>query len=63
MLAEAFALEAADSQRLVDDLLAAGGSRRFGVHLAGPEEPAALLSLQVAADVFLEAFGDTADLL
>jgi ribosomal protein S18 acetylase RimI-like enzyme len=63
VLAEAFALEAAERQRLVDDLLADGGSRRFGVHLAGPDDPAARLSLQVAADVFLEAFGDTADLL
>ena len=63
MLAEAFALPAPESQRLVDDLLAAGGTRRFGVHVAGPDDAAALLSLQVAADVFLGAFGNTPDLL
>ena len=39
MLAQAFALEAAESQRLVDDLLADGGSRRFRVHLAGRTTP------------------------
>jgi hypothetical protein len=63
MLVRAFALEGAESQRLVDDLLADGGSRRFRVHLAGPDDAAALLSLQVAADVFLGAFGNTPDLL
>ena len=63
MLAQAFALAAPESQRLVDDLLADGGSRRFRVHLAGPDDAAALLSLQVAADVFLGAFGNTPDLL
>jgi ribosomal protein S18 acetylase RimI-like enzyme len=63
VLADAFALEAAESQRLVDDLLADGGSRRFRVHLAGPDDAAALLSLQVAADVFLGAFGNSPDLL
>ena len=63
MLAEAFALEAQESQRLVDDLLGDGGGRRFRVHLAGPDDVAALLSLQVAADVFLGAFGNTPELL
>ena len=63
MLAEAFALPAPESQRLVDDLLADGGTRRFGVHVSGPDDAAALLSLQVAADVFLGAFGNTPDLL
>jgi len=63
MLAEAFALPAPESQRLVDDLLAECGTRRFGVHVAGPDDAAALLSLQVAADVFLGAFGNTPDLL
>ena len=63
MLAEAFALEAQETQRLVDDLLADGGDRRFQVHLAGPDDVAALLSLQVAADVFLGAFGNTPELL
>ena len=63
MLAEAFALEDQETQRLVDDLLGDGGARRFRVHLAGPDDVAALLSLQVAADVFLGAFGNTPDLL
>jgi hypothetical protein len=63
VLAEAFALEAQESQRLVDELLADGGDRRFRVHLAGPDDVAALLSLQVAADVFLGAFGNTPELL
>ena len=63
MLAEAFALDAREAQRLVDDLLADAGTQRFSVHLAGPDDAAALLSLQVAADVFLDAFGNTADLL
>jgi GNAT superfamily N-acetyltransferase len=63
VLAEAFALEAQETQRLVDDLLADGGDRRFRVHLAGPDDVAALVSLQVAADVFLGAFGNTPELL
>ena len=64
MLAEAFALDPVEAQRLVDDLLEKSeGTRRFSVHLAGPDDAAALLSLQVAADVFLEAFGNTAELL
>ena len=63
MLAQTFALAASESQRLVDDLLADGGTRRFRVHLAGPDDAASLLSLQVAADVFLGAFGNTPDLL
>jgi hypothetical protein len=63
VLAEAFALDAGDAQRLVDELLETAGSRRFSVHVAGPHDAAALLSLQVAADVFLEAFGNTAELL
>jgi GNAT superfamily N-acetyltransferase len=63
VLAEAFALDAREAQRLVDDLLADGGTRRFRGHPAGPDDVAALLSLQVAADVFLDTFGDTPDLL
>ena len=66
MLAEAFALDVRESQRIVDDLLdrtSGSAGARFSVHLAGPGESAALLSLQVAADVFLRAFGNTADLL
>jgi ribosomal protein S18 acetylase RimI-like enzyme len=63
VLAEAFAVEAREAQRLVDGLLEDGGARRFRVHVAGPDDAAALLSLQVAADVFLQAFGNTADLL
>jgi GNAT superfamily N-acetyltransferase len=64
MLAEAFALEARDAQGVVEDLLSrSGGSAPFSVHLAEPGDDAAALSLQVAADVFLRAFGNTADLL
>jgi len=64
VLAEAFALDPVEAQRLVDDLLEKSeGTRGFSVHLAGPDDAAALLSLQVAADVFLEAFGNTAEVL
>jgi GNAT superfamily N-acetyltransferase len=64
VLAEAFALDAAEARRLVDELLeSADGTRRFSVQLAGPDDVGALLSLQVAADVFLDAFGNTAQLL
>ena len=64
MLAEAFALDADEGRRLAGELLAsASGTRRFSVQLAGPDDAAALLSLQVAADVFLDAFGNSAELL
>jgi ribosomal protein S18 acetylase RimI-like enzyme len=64
MLAEAFALDARVAQGIVDDLLdRSPGHARFVVHLAGPGDDAAALSLQVAADVFLRAFGNTAALL
>jgi ribosomal protein S18 acetylase RimI-like enzyme len=63
VLAEAFSLDADEAQRLVDGLLETAGTRRFSVHLAGPDDAAALLSLQVAADVFLDAFGNTPELL
>ena len=64
MLAEAFALDAGEAQRLVDELLdGSEGTRRFSLHLAGPDDAAARLSLQVVADVFLDAFGNDADLL
>lgn len=62
-LAEPFALAAAEAQRLTDGLLASvdGGPGRYSVHVAGGHEDGALLSLQVTADVFLHAFGNTAD--
>jgi GNAT superfamily N-acetyltransferase len=64
VLAEAFALDAREAQGIVDDLLdRTGGSAPFSVHPAGPGDDAAALSLQVAADVFLRAFGNTPDLL
>ena len=63
MLAQAFALDGGEAQRMADELLATAGERRFSVHLAGPDDAAALLSLQVCADVFLEAFGNTPELL
>jgi hypothetical protein len=64
-LAEPFALPADEARRMTDDLLASvdGGHGRYSVHVAGGHEDGALLSLQVAADVFLEAFGNTADVL
>jgi ribosomal protein S18 acetylase RimI-like enzyme len=64
-LAEPFALTADEASRMTDDLLASvdGGPGRYSVHVAGGHEDGALLSLQVAADVFLEAFGNTADVL
>jgi GNAT superfamily N-acetyltransferase len=64
VLAGAFALDARQAQGIVDDLLdRSGGSAPFSVHLAPPGDDAAALSLQVAADVFLRAFGNTPDLL
>jgi len=64
VLAEAFALDAGEAQRLVDELLEGSeGTRRFSLHLAGADDAAALLSLQVVADVFQEAFGNTPALL
>jgi ribosomal protein S18 acetylase RimI-like enzyme len=64
-LAEPFALPADEAQRMTDDLLASvgDGSGRYSVHVAGGHEDGALLSLQVAADVFLHAFGNTPDVL
>jgi hypothetical protein len=64
-LAEPFALSADEAQRMTDDLLASveSGPGRYSVHLAQGHEDGALLSLQVAADVFLGAFGNTADVL
>ena len=64
-LAEPFALSPDEAGRLTDDVLAAVDTvpGRYSVHLAGPQEDGALLSLQVVADVFLDAFGNTAELL
>jgi ribosomal protein S18 acetylase RimI-like enzyme len=64
-LAEPFALTPEAAGRLADGLLATvdGAPGRFSVHLVDAHEDGALLSLQVAADVFLEAFGNTADVL
>lgn len=64
MPAEVFALEARQAQGIVDDLLdRSAGNAPFSVHLAHPGDDAAALSLQVAADVFLRAFGNTPELL
>ena len=64
-LAEPFGLTADEAQRMTDDLLASvdGGPGRYSVHVAGGHEDGALLSLEVTADVFLDAFGNTADVL
>ena len=64
-LAEPFALTDDEARRLTDDVLAAVETApgRYSVHLAGAHDDGALLSLQLVADVFLEAFGNTPDLL
>ena len=64
-LAEPFALPPDEARRLADDVLAtvAAAPGRYSVHLAGAHDDGALLSLQLVADVFLEAFGNTPDLL
>ena len=64
-LAEPFALASDEARRLTDDLLASVGTvpGRYSVHLSSAPDDGALLSLQVVADVFLDAFGNTPDLL
>lgn len=64
-LAQPFGLAADEVRRLTDDLLASVDGRpgRYSVHMAGGHEDGALLSLQVVADVFLDAFGNTPELL
>lgn len=64
-LAELFALSADEARRTTDGLMASadGGPGRYSVHVAGGSEDGALLSMQVAADVFLAAFGNTAEVL
>ncbi len=60
-----FELSPGEARGLVDSLLAGvdASPGRFSAHLVGPDDDAALLSLQVAADVFLDSFGNTPDLL
>ena len=62
MALEPFALTRVESSRLARSL-AAGSSGRLSAHLAGPDDDAALLSLQVTASVFFDAFGNTPELL
>src|SRR4051812_17924197 len=57
-----FALTRVESSRLARSL-SSGTSGRLSAHLAGPDDDAALLSLQVTGSVFLEAFGNTPELL
>jgi hypothetical protein len=59
---EPFALTRVESSRLARSLTA-GSSGRLSAHLAGPDDDAALLSLQVTASVFYESFGNTPELL
>jgi ribosomal protein S18 acetylase RimI-like enzyme len=59
---EPFALTRVESTRLVRSLTS-GFSGRLSAHLAGPDDDAALLSLQVTASVFYESFGNTPELL
>src|SRR3954469_882703 len=62
MALEPFALTRVESARLARSL-SSGSSGRLSAHLAGPDDDAALLSLQVTGSVFLEAFGNTPELL
>src|SRR4051794_34512307 len=57
-----FALTRVESSRLARSLTS-GSSGRLSAHLAGPDDDAALLSLQLTGSVFLEAFGNTPELL
>jgi ribosomal protein S18 acetylase RimI-like enzyme len=59
---EPFALTRVESARLSRSL-ASGSSGRLSAHRAGPDDDAALLSLQLTGSVFLEAFGNTPELL
>jgi ribosomal protein S18 acetylase RimI-like enzyme len=56
-----FALTPEDIRRLTSALIGPDDTRGFGVHLVDAGDDAALLSLQVAADVFLDSFGNTAE--
>ena len=62
MALEPFALTRVESARLVRSLTA-GSTGRLSAHLAGPDDDAALLSLQVTATVFYDSFGNTPELL
>ena len=62
MALEPFALTRVESSRLARSLTS-GSSGRLSAHLAGPDDDAALLSLQVTATVFHDSFGNTPDLL
>src|SRR4051794_38332519 len=62
MALEPFALTRVESARLARSL-SSGTSGRLSAHLAGPDDDAALLSLQLTGSVFLEAFGNTPELL
>lgn len=62
MALEPFALTRVESARLVRELTR-DVPGRLAVHLAGPDDHAALLSLQVTGEVFLDAFGNTPELL
>jgi ribosomal protein S18 acetylase RimI-like enzyme len=59
---EPFALTRVESSRLARSLTS-GSAGRLSAHLAGPDDDAALLSLQVTATVFSESFGNTPQLL
>lgn len=65
LLAEPFALPSDEARRLTDGVLASVGTApgRYSVHLAAAQDDGALLSLQLVADVFLDAFGNTPDVL
>ncbi|NYJ06580.1 GNAT family N-acetyltransferase [Petropleomorpha daqingensis] len=62
MALEPFALTRVESSRLARSLTS-GSAGRLSAHLAGPDDDAALLSLQVTATVFHDSFGNTPELL
>ena len=64
-LAQPFGLTTDEARRMTEDLLASvdGGPGRYSVHVAYGHEDGALLGLQVVAKVFLDAFGNTVEVL
>jgi hypothetical protein len=50
-------------RRLAADVVPDGAAQPFGVYAFGPDDPASELARSVERDVFLEAFGNTEELL
>ena len=62
MALEPFALTRVESARIAREL-SRDVAGRLSVHVAGPDDDAALLSLQVTGEVFLQSFGNTSEQL